>query len=107
MTNFAAPEGEKREVVWYSKSERGQLAKLEAAETNENQSGEEFDLIAEAKSLLGIALPAVAVQFSVLFIFPQTASLVGTSLGKEELAGFSLGSLVGNLTCLSVMVEAC
>ena len=56
--------------------------------------------------LLELALPAVAVQFSVFFIFPQTASVVGRVLGKEELAGFSLGSLVGNLTCLSVMVGA-
>lgn len=65
-----------------------------------------FHLWQEAKTLLKIALPAVAVQFSVLFIFPQTASLVGTTLGTESLGGFSLGSLVGNLTCMSVMVGA-
>ncbi|CAJ1936519.1 unnamed protein product [Cylindrotheca closterium] len=105
MTIFAAPEGEQKEVLWYDKSERECLSKLEAAETSKDE-GEEFDLWQESKSLLGIALPAVAVQFSVLFIFPQTASMVGRNLGKEQLAGFSLGSLVGNLTCLSVMVGA-
>ena len=65
-----------------------------------------FELWTESKLLFNIALPAVAVQFSVLFIFPQTASVVGRALGTEALAGFSLGSLVGNLTCLSVMVGA-
>lgn len=67
---------------------------------------EGFHLIHEASMLLSIALPNVAVQFSVLFIFPLTASAVGLRFGTEELAGFSLGSLVGNLTCLSVMVGA-
>lgn len=65
-----------------------------------------FHLWHETKLLLSIALPAVAVQFSVLFIFPQTASVVGRTLGTQALAGFSLGSLVGNLTCLSVLVGA-
>lgn len=65
-----------------------------------------FDLVHESGLLLGIALPAVAVQFSVLFIFPLTASTVGLELGTEELAGFSLASLTGNLTILSVMVGA-
>lgn len=109
MTIFASPEGEKKEVVWYSLSERECLSKLQAAETASNENLillEEFDLYQESKSLLGIALPAVAVQFSVLFIFPQTASMVGRELGTKALAGFSLGSLVGNLTCLSVMVGA-
>ena len=56
--------------------------------------------------LMQIAAPAVVVQFSVLFIFPQTASVVGRTLGTEALAGFSLGSLVGNLTCVSIMTGA-
>ena len=65
-----------------------------------------FNLWHEMKLLLDIAAPAVVVQFSVLFIFPQTASTVGLMLGTEALAGFSLGSLVGNLTCVSVMAGA-
>jgi hypothetical protein len=75
-------------------------------DTDDRERIKEFHLWQESKALLGIALPAVAVQFSVLFIFPQTASVVGRQLGKEALAGFSLGSLVGNLTCSSVMVGA-
>jgi MATE family multidrug resistance protein len=65
---------------------------------------EPFVLWDESKLLFNIALPAVAVQVSVLFIFPLTASVVGRNLGTNALAGFSLGSLVGNLTCTSVMV---
>eukprot|EP00980_Cylindrotheca_fusiformis_P030327 scaffold24656_cov181-Cylindrotheca_fusiformis.AAC.4 len=91
-----------------NESEQDYLSTIEAVEERKDDGNfvKEFDLLEESKSLLGIALPAVAVQFSVLFIFPQTASVVGRALGKEELAGFSLGSLVGNLTCLSVMVGA-
>jgi MATE family multidrug resistance protein len=69
-----------------------------------NEQHEPFVLWHETKLLFNIALPAVAVQLSVLFIFPQTASVVGRTMGTDALAGFSLGSLVGNLTCLSVMV---
>ncbi|CAB9498857.1 toxin extrusion protein 1 [Seminavis robusta] len=65
-----------------------------------------FHFLHEASMLLNIALPSVVTQLSVLFVFPQTASAVGLEFGTEELAGFSLGSLVGNLTCLSVMVGA-
>jgi hypothetical protein len=76
------------------------------ASATEQYLQEEFHIWHETKLLLGIALPSVAVQFSVLFTFPQTASIVGRKLGTHELAGFSLGSLVGNLTCLSVLVGA-
>ena len=62
----------------------------------------EFDLWHEMKLLLEISAPAVIVQVSGTFIFPQTASAVGLILGTKALAGFSLGSLVGNLTCVSV-----
>ena len=65
-----------------------------------------FNLWQEMKLLMQIAAPAVVVQFSVLFIFPQTASAVGRILGTKALAGFSLGSLVGNLTCVSIMTGA-
>jgi MATE family multidrug resistance protein len=96
------------EIVWYDADEKECLATLEAAEglaTEEKPSGD-FNLWEETHKLFSIALPAVAVQFSVLFIFPQTAAMVGTTFGTDELAGFSLGSLVGNLTCLSVLVGA-
>lgn len=53
-----------------------------------------------------MSLPSVVTQFNLYFIFPQSASFVGRLLGTEELGAFSLGSLVGNLTCLSVMVGA-
>eukprot|EP00537_Pseudo-nitzschia_pungens_P016108 CAMPEP_0172406842 /NCGR_PEP_ID=MMETSP1061-20121228/72292_1 /TAXON_ID=37318 /ORGANISM="Pseudo-nitzschia pungens, Strain cf. pungens" /LENGTH=511 /DNA_ID=CAMNT_0013142629 /DNA_START=42 /DNA_END=1577 /DNA_ORIENTATION=- len=65
-----------------------------------------FHTLEEMGLLFQIAAPVVLVQFSVLFIFPQTASAVGQTLGTEALAGFSLGSLVGNLTCVSVMAGA-
>ena len=73
---------------------------------NNNNDNNTFHLWKEMLLLLEIAAPAVVVQFSVLFIFPQTASAVGKSLGTEALAGFSLGSLVGNLTIVSVMTGA-
>jgi multidrug resistance protein, MATE family len=65
-----------------------------------------FRLGHEMKSLLQIAGPSMIVQFSTLFIFPQTASVVGRTLDTQSLAGFSLGSIVGNLTCMSVMTGA-
>ncbi|KAI2504544.1 MatE-like protein [Fragilaria crotonensis] len=65
-----------------------------------------FSLAKEGWLLISIAAPAVTVQFCVMFIFPQTASTVGRELGTEQLAGFSLASLTGNLTILSVMVGA-
>jgi Na+-driven multidrug efflux pump len=63
-----------------------------------------FDLGHELKQLLGIAFPSVALQFNMYVVFPQAASEVGRVLGTEELAGFSLGCLVGNITCLSILV---
>jgi len=95
------------EVLWEEEVRKSVLAATgEDVDEEEEADTEEFNLWTESKLLLQIALPAVAVQFSVLFIFPQTAAMVGTVLGTNELAGFSLGSLVGNLTCLSVMVGA-
>jgi MATE family multidrug resistance protein len=107
MTLVAASDGA-AEIVWYDESEKYNFPSLKVADEHRADENviKEFNLWEESKSLLGIAVPAVAVQFSVLFIFPLTASVVGRSLGKEALAGFSLGSLVGNLTCLSVMVGA-
>ena len=65
-----------------------------------------FHLAHEAWQLFYISLPAVAVQFSVRLVFPQTASAVGRLLGTQELAAFSLASLTANLTCQSVMMGA-
>jgi MATE family multidrug resistance protein len=64
----------------------------------------EFHAAEEIWLLLSLSFPSVAIQFSMFFLFPQAASIVGRVLGTEELAGFSLGSLVGNLTCLSIVV---
>lgn len=75
-------------------------------EATQDASDTEFHVLEEAARLFHVAIPSVAIQFSMLFIFPQAASVIGTNLGTNELAGFSLGSLVGNLTCLSIMVGA-
>mmetsp|Transcript_10009 Transcript_10009/g.19245 ORF Transcript_10009/g.19245 Transcript_10009/m.19245 type:complete len:522 (-) Transcript_10009:369-1934(-) len=63
-----------------------------------------FDLAAELHRLLSLAFPSVAVQFNMYILYPQAASEVGRVLGTVELAGFSLGCLVGNITCLSITV---
>jgi multidrug resistance protein, MATE family len=68
------------------------------------QTNDRFHVIQEAKKLINISLPTIIVQFSVYFIYPQTASIVGRKLGTEELAGFSLGSLSGNMICLAVII---
>ena len=71
---------------------------------NEEKNASSF--LQETKLLFDISVPTVAVQFSAYFIYPQTASAVGRNLGTEDLAGFSLASLTGNLMCLSVIVGA-
>lgn len=63
-----------------------------------------FELWHELQGLLSLAFPSVALQFNMYFIFPQAASTVGRTLGSNELAGFSLGCLVGNITCLSITI---
>jgi len=83
-----------------------ELVNDETIENFDAASQNNFKLWPEMKLLMKIALPAVVCSFSVLFIFPLTASVVGRNLGTEALAGFSLGSLVGNLTCTSIMVGA-
>jgi MATE family multidrug resistance protein len=67
---------------------------------------EPFQVLEEAQKLFHIALPSVLIQFSLFFIFPMSASAVGRNVGTVELAAFSLGSLIGNLTCLSIMEGA-
>jgi multidrug resistance protein, MATE family len=63
-----------------------------------------FHPLHEAKRLINIALPTVIVQFSLYFLYPQTASAVGRNLGTQEWAAFSLGSLTGNMTCLAIII---
>jgi MATE family multidrug resistance protein len=70
------------------------------------ESKKSFHVLDEAGRLFHVAIPSVAIQFNMMIIFPMGASFVGTTLGTEALAGLSLGSLVGNLTTLSVMVGA-
>lgn len=82
------------------------MAYSESFQSENGSKNHQFDLWQETKVLLHIAAPAVIVQFSMLFIFPQTAAVVGRTLGTESLAGFSLGSLVGNLTCVSILTGA-
>ena len=65
-----------------------------------------FNLSHEASLLFHIALPSVLIQFSLFFFFLMSASSVGRNLGTTALGGFSLGCLVGNLTCLSIMEGA-
>lgn len=76
----------------------------ESPTTAEAALSTKFDLAAELQRLMGLALPSVAVQFNMYILYPQAASQVGRMLGTVELAGFSLGCLVGNMTCLSIIV---
>lgn len=64
----------------------------------------DFHVVQELKLLLHIALPSVCVQLNMFWLFPQAASSIGLTLGTDELGGFSLGSLVGNLTLVSVII---
>jgi MATE family multidrug resistance protein len=89
-----------------SSSSTEEEQKLSNGNVKQAEYLKKFDLAEEAMLLLKISVPSVAVQFGLYFIFPQTASVIGRRLGSEELAGFSLASLTGNLTCLSVMVGA-
>lgn len=65
-----------------------------------------FDIGNEAQQLFRIALPTVLIQFSLFLTFPMAASSVGRSVGTTALAAFSLGGLLGNLTCLSILEGA-
>lgn len=63
----------------------------------------EFNLFAEAQQLCGIAAPTILIQLALFLTFPMAASSVGRERGTTELAAFSLGTLLGNLTCLSIL----
>jgi MATE family multidrug resistance protein len=65
---------------------------------------EGFHFLHEAKLLINIALPTVIVQFSLYFLYPQAASAVGRNLATQDLAGFSLASLSGNMICLAMII---
>ena len=66
----------------------------------------EFDILYEAKTLFDIAAPTIVIQLSLFCTFPMAAAAVGRVLGTTELAAFSLGSLIANLTCLSILEGA-
>lgn len=91
------------EADWESLVHLGQDGKVSVSGV---QNAQQFRLWEEMQRLFQIAGPSMIVQFSALFIFPQTASVVGRTLDTQNLAGFSLGSIVGNLTCMSVMTGA-
>lgn len=86
--------------------ERQSLVKATDAADTSSSDKEMTDLAEEARLLFNIAIPTVAVQVSCFLLFPQTASSIGRNLGSEELAGFSLASLTGNMTCLSIIIGA-
>lgn len=65
-----------------------------------------FVVCEEVSRLFHIAAPSVVIQFGLFFIFPVAASAVGRQLDTTSLAAFSLGSLLGNLTCLSILEGA-
>ena len=71
---------------------------------DESSSASSFDAIYELTQLFQIALPTVAVQFYTHIIFPITASYVGRNLSTDDMAAFSLASLSGNLTCISIII---
>ena len=60
----------------------------------------------ELWKILFVALPSVLTQICLNSLFPITASAVGRSLSSEQLAGYGLGALMGNFTCLSVIMGA-
>lgn len=68
-----------------------------------DEVNDDFHVFQEAGRLFHVGLPSILMQFALYWIFPVSASAVGRQLGTVELGGFSLGALVGNLTCLSIM----
>ena len=60
----------------------------------------------ELPKIVFVALPAVLTQFCLFSLFPIATSSVGRHLSSEELAGYGLGALMGNFSCLSVIMGA-
>ena len=66
-----------------------------------------LDMIQEEMvKVLFAALPTVVTQVCLYSLFPIATSSVGRHLSSKELAGYSLGSLVGNFTCISIILGA-
>ena len=63
-----------------------------------------FHLIDETRQLLKIAIPTAIVQFCRFAIFPLTAAAIGRHIGSDELAGFSLATLMMDMACLSIIM---
>jgi MATE family multidrug resistance protein len=63
-----------------------------------------FNLLREGKELIAIAMPTIVVQFGTFFLYPQCASAIGRHLDSNALGAFSLGSLSGNMTCVSIII---
>mmetsp|Transcript_5325 Transcript_5325/g.10148 ORF Transcript_5325/g.10148 Transcript_5325/m.10148 type:complete len:500 (-) Transcript_5325:2299-3798(-) len=63
-----------------------------------------FSLAREGKELITIAMPSIVVQLGAFLLYPQCASSIGRHLNSDALGAFSLGSLSGNMTCVSIII---
>lgn len=63
-----------------------------------------FQFYHELQLLVNIAIPTVIVQFSTFILYPQCASAIGRHLDTDSLGAYSLGSLSGNMTCVSILI---
>jgi MATE family multidrug resistance protein len=73
-------------------------------ESQETIHRDEFSFAQEVPLLFQISLPTVAVQFCTFFIFPLTASAIGQNLKPQNLGAFTLATLTGNMTCVSIII---
>lgn len=80
--------------------------KADGANDADDEAAAVFALSHEVALLVHIAAPSVVIQFCLFFIFPAAAGAVGRQSGTTALAAFALGSLLGNLTCLSILEGA-
>jgi multidrug resistance protein, MATE family len=90
--------------------------------SNAKDTSSNFSIVHEMYTLSKLAIPYIIIQWNLFIIFPYTAMMLGTqrstdtssssstTIPEEEeesattnLAAFSLGSLLGNLTCLSIL----
>jgi Na+-driven multidrug efflux pump len=62
----------------------------------------------EMQQLLHIAIPSIGIQWNMLFVYQQGATYVGSILlnDNDALGGYSLGTLIANMTYLSIVVGA-
>jgi MATE family multidrug resistance protein len=75
-----------------------------STEEESSSTTNSFSLSKEAKLFVDVALPTVIVQFCTFIIWPQCASIVGRKIDDVSLGALSLGSLSGNMTCISIIV---